>query len=276
MAMAFGKFKKMLETRIFFFSNNVFHPGDTFHQLRSAEYADFRLFQTERVCRWQFQTWRKWKKVIQTGRQHCGKRRNCLLRPISPFPTVFSKGLFPEVSKGVTVWEWVKCHLILQVKNFVVWLRVKMPSTIKIAFATGVDQDHKCIVGLIDWFIEWCFMPLLTVCQSYLATVLIIHVFPGFHQYQAGALKSLNQGHSLEKTQRIQCGSNPRPLGYELNTSPLSHAGLLVRLVHLAIFSAFLQNLLDKINFNIPKTRVCIHKPFLRTFFVLFSRFFYI
>ena len=35
-------------------------------------------------------------KVIQTGRKHCGKRRNCSLRVISPFPTVFSKGLFPR------------------------------------------------------------------------------------------------------------------------------------------------------------------------------------
>ena len=30
------------------------------------------------------------------GRKHCGKRRNCLLQAISPFPTVISKGLFPR------------------------------------------------------------------------------------------------------------------------------------------------------------------------------------
>ena len=41
------------------------------------------------------------------GRKHCGKRRNCSLRAISPFPTVFSKGLFPRGVKGVIVWEWV-------------------------------------------------------------------------------------------------------------------------------------------------------------------------
>ena len=35
-------------------------------------------------------------------RKHCGKRRNCLLRAISPFPIVFSKGLFP---RGVK-----RCH----------------------------------------------------------------------------------------------------------------------------------------------------------------------
>ena len=57
--------------------------------------TNFRLFQTQRVCRRQFQIWWKWQKVIQTGRKHCGKRRNCLLRAISPFPTVFSKGSFP-------------------------------------------------------------------------------------------------------------------------------------------------------------------------------------
>ena len=52
--------------------------------LTHLQTTNFRLFQTERVCRRQF----------QTGRKHCGKRRNCSLRAISPFPTVFSKGLF--------------------------------------------------------------------------------------------------------------------------------------------------------------------------------------
>ena len=39
------------------------------------------------------------------------------------------------------------------------------------------------------------------------------------------ALKCLAQGHSHEKIQRIQCGSNPGPLDYESNTLPLHHAG---------------------------------------------------
>ena len=54
----------------------------------------FWLFQTERVCRRQFWTWWKWQKVCQMGRKHCGKRRNCLLRAISPFPTEFSKDFY--------------------------------------------------------------------------------------------------------------------------------------------------------------------------------------
>ena len=64
--------------------------------LTHCQTANFRRFQTERVCRQQFQIWWKWQKVIQAGKKHCGKRRNCSLRAISPFPTVFSKGLFPR------------------------------------------------------------------------------------------------------------------------------------------------------------------------------------
>ena len=58
--------------------------------------TNFRLFQTERVCRRQFQIWPKWQKVIQMGRKHCRKRINCSLQAISPLSTVFSKGLFPR------------------------------------------------------------------------------------------------------------------------------------------------------------------------------------
>ena len=64
--------------------------------------TNFRLFQTERVCRRQFRIWRKWQNVTEMGRKHCGKRRNCSLPAISPFPTVFSKGLFPRGIK--------RCH----------------------------------------------------------------------------------------------------------------------------------------------------------------------
>ena len=66
--------------------------------------TNFRLFQIERVCRRQFEIWRKWQKVIQTGRKQCRKRRNCSLWAISPFPTVFWKGLFP---RGVR-----RCHCV--------------------------------------------------------------------------------------------------------------------------------------------------------------------
>ena len=59
--------------------------------LTLSQTTNFSLFQTERVCRRQFHIWWKWQNVLQTVTKHCGKRRNCSLRAISPFPTVFSK-----------------------------------------------------------------------------------------------------------------------------------------------------------------------------------------
>ena len=57
--------------------------------------TNFRLLQTERVCRRQFQIWRKWQKVVQTGRKHYEKRRNCSLLAISPITQCFQDLTFP-------------------------------------------------------------------------------------------------------------------------------------------------------------------------------------
>ena len=70
------------------------NPSPRFVSLTISQMAKFRLFQTKRVCRRQFRIRWKWQKVLEMGKKHCGKRRNCLLRAISPFPTVFSKDLY--------------------------------------------------------------------------------------------------------------------------------------------------------------------------------------
>ena len=62
--------------------------------LTLSQSTTFRHFQTERVCRQKFQVYWKWQKALQTGWKHCGKRRNCSLQAISPFPTTFSKDLY--------------------------------------------------------------------------------------------------------------------------------------------------------------------------------------
>ena len=72
--------------------------------LTLSQTKNVRLFQTEIVCRRQFWIWWKWQKVLQMGRKHCGKKRNCLLQAISPFPTVFSKDLY---------WRHVKTRVCL-------------------------------------------------------------------------------------------------------------------------------------------------------------------
>ena len=63
-------------------------------RLTLSQMTNFRLFQNETVCRQQLQICWKWHKVLQNGRKHCGKRRNCSLWAISPFPTVFSRDMY--------------------------------------------------------------------------------------------------------------------------------------------------------------------------------------
>ena len=76
--------------------------------LTLSQRTNFRLLQNEKGCGRQFQIWWKWQKVLQKTRNHCRKRRNCSLRAISPFPTVFSKDLYCRHVKTGLVWERVK------------------------------------------------------------------------------------------------------------------------------------------------------------------------
>ena len=69
---------------IYRWQSNCWSNGEHLFSLTHYQTTKFRLFQTKRVCRWQFQISRKWQKVIQTNWRHCGKRRNCSLRAISP------------------------------------------------------------------------------------------------------------------------------------------------------------------------------------------------
>ena len=68
--------------------------------LTHYQMTNFRLLRTERVCRRQYKFDIKRQKVIQTGRKHCRKRRNCLLQgKTSNFS--FSHSVFEKlVSQG--------------------------------------------------------------------------------------------------------------------------------------------------------------------------------
>ena len=57
-----------------------------------SQTTNFTLFQTESL-QTTISNLMKMAEISPTGRKHCLKRRNCLLRAISPFPTVFSKGV---------------------------------------------------------------------------------------------------------------------------------------------------------------------------------------
>ena len=97
------------EKRINYFLTRICHSCEHLNKsamlcekscLTHYQTTNFRLFQTERVCRRQFQIWWKWQKVIQTIACY----EQFLL-----FPQRFQKACFPGASKGVTVWEWIKC-----------------------------------------------------------------------------------------------------------------------------------------------------------------------
>ena len=75
-------------------------PNDKFYTL-----PNWKCLQTTISNIW------KWKKVLQMDRKHCGKRRNCSLRAISPFPSVFSKDFY---CKPFLVWERVNKAYVRQ------------------------------------------------------------------------------------------------------------------------------------------------------------------
>ena len=97
------------------FANDNFNVA----QITLYQTKKFRPFQTERVRRRQLKLWWKWKKVLQNGWKHSGKRRNCLRWSFSPFPTVFSNDLYCrhvkkkqwlvwERDNAISVWEWAE------------------------------------------------------------------------------------------------------------------------------------------------------------------------
>ena len=53
--------------------------------------TNFRVFQTERVCRQQFQIWRKWQKVIQRVENTLGKAEIARYEQFLLFPQCFQK-----------------------------------------------------------------------------------------------------------------------------------------------------------------------------------------
>ena len=91
----------MLETSIFCIAHNVFYPSQANFNF-SAEFNllsanAFNLYQSKHLSFWKgfsseinpFPN-KPWVFFTCQWYKHCGKRRNCSLRAISPFPTLFS------------------------------------------------------------------------------------------------------------------------------------------------------------------------------------------
>ena len=78
--------------------------------------TNFRLFQTERVCRRQFFKFdENGKKLSNQVENTVGKGKIARYEQFLLFPQCFQKACFQGASKGVIVWEWVK---ILKISTF--------------------------------------------------------------------------------------------------------------------------------------------------------------
>ena len=69
--------------------------------------TNFRLSQTERVCRRQFQNDENGRKLSKWVENTVGKGEIARYEQFLLFPQCFQKACFPGASKGVIVWEWV-------------------------------------------------------------------------------------------------------------------------------------------------------------------------
>ena len=69
--------------------------------------TNFRLSQTERVCRRQFQIDENGRKLSKWVENTVGKGEIARYEQFLLFPQCFQKACFPGASKGVIVWEWV-------------------------------------------------------------------------------------------------------------------------------------------------------------------------
>ena len=75
--------------------------------------TNFRLFQTERVCRRHFKFDQNGRKLSKKVENTVGKGEIARHEQFFLFPQCFQKACFPGVSKGVIVWEWVKTEFSL-------------------------------------------------------------------------------------------------------------------------------------------------------------------
>ena len=116
------------------------------------------------------------------GRKHCGKRRNCSLRAISPFPTVFSKRLFPRGVKrchGVGM-DYVQC-LTTALARILFSLVVMV-----LAFSARGHWFESCLY-LIFLPCIFSFVSLLQTSSvriykhSYIYTLFLTHLHTGRH-----------------------------------------------------------------------------------------------
>ena len=77
-------------------------------ELTHYQTTNFRLFQTGSVCKDIFKFDENGRKLSKRVENTVGKGEIAHYEQFLFFPQCFQKACFPEASKGVIVWEWVK------------------------------------------------------------------------------------------------------------------------------------------------------------------------
>ena len=67
--------------------------------------TNFRLLQTERLCRRQFQSWRKWQKLSKWVENTVGKAEIARYEQFLLFPECFEKACFTGFQKVPLCWN---------------------------------------------------------------------------------------------------------------------------------------------------------------------------
>ena len=130
------------------------------NSLTRYQMTNFRLFQTERVCRRQFQFWRKWHKLSKWVENTLGKGEIARYEQFLLFPQCFQKACFTGASKVVIVWEWVNKQQnfrLVQIDS-ICRRQHKLEWKIKTCFGKGrkhCGKRRQC----------WLFLCLSTICQ---------------------------------------------------------------------------------------------------------------
>ena len=93
-----------------FFSSfwaNICHLICKSNALTHYKTTNFRLFQTDRVCSFNFKFDEIGRKLSKQVENTVGKGEIARYKQFLLFPQCFQKACFPGASKGVIVWEWV-------------------------------------------------------------------------------------------------------------------------------------------------------------------------
>ena len=101
--MAGNKSDAAVRRLIFYFSKEEFY-NSTIHPLPDDKFLDSSKLIEFADDHFRFH--KNGRKLSKKVENTVGKGEIALYEQFSPFPTVFSNGLFPGASKGVIVWEW--------------------------------------------------------------------------------------------------------------------------------------------------------------------------